>query len=63
MNALPRITRRESAIAGWGVYAGQTIEEDTRVAEYKGALIPQAEAWARRTAVSAARANLDLQHQ
>jgi SET domain-containing protein len=47
MNALPRIIRRTSAIAGWGVYAGQTIEEDAPIAEYKGALISQPEAWAR----------------
>jgi SET domain-containing protein len=44
---LPSIERRRSAIAGWGVYAAQTIEEDTRIVEYKGQLISQAEAWRR----------------
>jgi SET domain-containing protein len=47
MNGLPRIMRRQSAIAGWGVYADQAIEEDARIAEYKGVLVSQAEAWAR----------------
>jgi SET domain-containing protein len=44
---LPRIVRRQSSIAGWGVYAAQPIAEDTRIAEYKGELISQAEAWRR----------------
>jgi len=44
---LPSIERRRSAIAGWGVYAAQTIEEDTRIVEYKGQLISQVEAWRR----------------
>jgi SET domain-containing protein len=44
---LPRIERRRSAIAGWGVYAGQTIQEDTRIVEYKGELISQAQGWRR----------------
>jgi SET domain-containing protein len=47
MPQLPRIVRRRSAISGWGVYAGQTIEEDTRIVEYKGQLVSQAEAWRR----------------
>ena len=47
MSALPRVIRRRSAISGWGVYAGEAIAEDTRIVEYKGALIPQAEAWRR----------------
>jgi len=47
VNVLPRIARHRSAIAGWGVYAGQTIEEDTRIIEYKGQLVSQAEAWKR----------------
>jgi len=29
------------------VYAGQTIEEDTRIVEYKGELVSQAEGWRR----------------
>lgn len=44
---LPRITRRRSAISGWGVYAADPILEDTRIVEYKGQLVPQAEAWRR----------------
>ena len=44
---LPRITRRQSAISGWGVYAAQPIAEDTRIVEYKGQLVPQDEAWRR----------------
>jgi len=44
---LPRLVRRSSGISGWGVYAGQAIDEDARVVEYKGALISQAEGWRR----------------
>ena len=44
---LPRIVRRRSPISGWGVYAGQPIDEDTKIVEYKGELVPQAEAWRR----------------
>jgi uncharacterized protein len=44
---LPRVVRRRSDISGWGVYAIHSIEEDTRVVEYKGELVSQAEAWRR----------------
>ena len=47
MNVLPAIVRRRSAISGWGVYAAQTIDEDTRIVEYKGELVSQAEGWRR----------------
>ncbi len=47
MSALPRLVRRLSPISGWGVYADQVIEEDTRIVEYKGQLVSQAEAWRR----------------
>lgn len=47
MNDLPRVVRRRSEISGWGVYAAQTIDEDTRIVEYKGQLVSQAEAWRR----------------
>ena len=47
MNDLPRLVRRRSSISGWGVYAGQMIEEDTRIVEYKGELVSQAEGWRR----------------
>ena len=47
MSDLPRLLRRRSAISGWGVYATQPIEEDTRIVEYKGELVTQAEGWRR----------------
>jgi SET domain-containing protein len=47
MTDLPRIVRRRSGISGWGVYAAHPIEEDTRIVEYKGQLVSQAEAWRR----------------
>lgn len=47
MTPLPRLLRRRSKISGWGVYAGQTIEEDARIIQYKGQLVSQAEAWRR----------------
>jgi SET domain-containing protein len=47
VNQLPRIVRRRSPIAGWGVYAAQPIEEDAYIVEYKGELISQPEAWRR----------------
>ncbi|MGE3178424.1 MAG: SET domain-containing protein [Vicinamibacterales bacterium] len=45
--SLPRIVRRHSSISGWGVFADQTIDEDTRIVEYKGELVSQAEGWRR----------------
>lgn len=47
MTDLPRIVRRRSDISGWGVYAAQTIDEDTKIVEYTGELVAQAEAWRR----------------
>jgi len=47
MRVLPRLARRRSPISGWGVYAGQPIDEDAHIVEYKGALVSQAEAWRR----------------
>jgi SET domain-containing protein len=44
---LPRLTRRRSPISGWGVYAAQLIERDTRIVDYKGELVSQAEGWRR----------------
>jgi SET domain-containing protein len=44
---LPRLVRRRSAISGWGVYAAQPVEKDTRMVEYKGELVSQAEGWRR----------------
>jgi uncharacterized protein len=45
--SLPKVARRRSPISGWGVYAGQPIATDTRIVEYKGQLISQAEGWRR----------------
>ena len=47
MSARPKVIRRRSAIAGWGVYAGEPIAEDTHIVEYKGQLVSQPEAWRR----------------
>ena len=47
MTDLPRLLRRRSPISGWGVYAAHTIDEDTRIVEYKGELVSQAEGWRR----------------
>jgi uncharacterized protein len=44
---LPHLERRRSSISGWGVYAAEPIAKDTRIVEYKGALVRQAEAWRR----------------
>jgi SET domain-containing protein len=43
VHRLPRLVRRHSAIAGWGVYADQPIDRDARIVEYKGELVSQAE--------------------
>ena len=47
MTDLPRLVRRRSRISGWGVYASQPIARHTRIVEYKGQLVAQAEAWER----------------
>jgi uncharacterized protein len=47
MITLPRLVRRRSPISGWGVYAAQAIAEDTRIVDYKGELVSQAEGWRR----------------
>lgn len=47
MIELPHLERRRSSISGWGVYAAEAIAKDTRIVEYKGELVPQAEAWRR----------------
>jgi SET domain-containing protein len=43
MTALPRLVRRRSRIAGWGVYTTGVIEKDVRIVEYKGELVSQSE--------------------
>ena len=47
MTDLPRLVRRRSRISGWGVYAAHPIASDTRIVEYKGQLVTQADAWRR----------------
>ncbi len=47
MTDLPHVVSQRSAISGRGVYAAQAIDEGTRIVEYKGQLISQAEAWRR----------------
>ena len=44
MTGLPRVVRRRSSISGCGVYAAQHIAAETRIVEYKGELVSQAEA-------------------
>src|SRR4051794_898695 len=41
---LPRLIRRASSISGSGVFAGEPIAKDTRIRQYTGELVPQAEA-------------------
>jgi len=43
----PRLQRRRSPIAGWGVYATALIARETRIVQYTGQLVSQAEAWRR----------------
>ena len=43
MTSRPRLIRRRSKIAGSGVFAGQSIAKNTRIVEYKGQLISDAE--------------------
>jgi SET domain-containing protein len=39
----PHVIRRQSNIAGSGVFAGHSIAKNTRIVEYKGQLISEAE--------------------
>jgi SET domain-containing protein len=39
-----RLVRRRSAIAGWGVYAGERITKNSRIIDYAGEKITAAEA-------------------
>jgi SET domain-containing protein len=43
----PRLLRRRSPIAGWGVYTTALIARETRIVQYTGQLVSQAEAWRR----------------
>ena len=40
---LPRIARKKSPIAGWGVYALELIERKVPIRQYKGELVDSAE--------------------
>ena len=42
-NPRRQIERRRSAIAGWGVYAGEPITKNTRIVEYAGERISNLE--------------------
>jgi SET domain-containing protein len=44
-----RLVRRRSAIAGWGVYAGQRFTKNSRIIDYAGEKITAAEADRRET--------------
>jgi SET domain-containing protein len=39
----PHLVRRQSRIAGWGVFAASLITKNTRIIEYTGELISQTE--------------------
>jgi SET domain-containing protein len=39
----PRIVRRRSAIAGWGIFASDSINKNTRIVEYAGEKISRRE--------------------
>jgi len=43
----PRLLRQRSPIAGWGVYTTALIARETRIVQYTGQLVSQAEAWRR----------------
>ena len=47
MASLSSLALRRSSIAGRGVYARLPIPKGTRIVEYKGQLVSQAEAWRR----------------
>jgi SET domain-containing protein len=47
--ARPKLVRRRSRIAGWGVFAAERIPKNTRIIDYAGELITHAES-ARREA-------------
>ena len=46
---LPRIARRKSKISGYGVYALQPINKNTRIVKYEGELIDHKESFKRET--------------
>ena len=46
---LPRIARRRSKLHGWGVFALEPINKNTRIIDYAGELITYGESLARET--------------
>ena len=46
---LPRIIRRRSKLHGWGVFAGEPINKNTRIVTYDGELIDHKESYKRET--------------
>ena len=46
---LPRIARRKSALHGWGVFALEPINKNTRIITYDGELIDHKESFKRET--------------
>ena len=46
---LPRIARRRSKLHGWGVYAVESINKNTRIIDYAGELIDHKESLKRET--------------
>ena len=47
--ALPRIVRRRSKLHGWGVFASEPINKNTRIVTYDGELIDHKESLKRET--------------
>jgi SET domain-containing protein len=48
-NRLPRIARRKSRLHGWGVFAVEPINKNTRIVTYDGELIDHKESFKRET--------------
>ena len=46
---LPRIARRKSRLHGWGVFALEPINKNTRIVTYDGELIDHKESFKRET--------------
>lgn len=45
----PKITRKRSKLHGWGVFAAQDINKNTRIIDYAGELIDHKESYKRET--------------
>ena len=60
---LPRIVRRRSKLHGWGVFALEPINKNTRIVTYDGELIDHKESLKRETQVPEARRDLVLHRE